>query len=122
MAKPAVKKRSTIKIDVGLDEEKMPVKMAWSASDNPAGTQPQACKAVLMSLFTEQHKETLKIDLWTKDMQVQEMDRFFYQTLRGMADTYFRATQNKELANAMQQFVFFFGQQTGTIPQEPGGK
>ncbi len=118
MAKNKVKKKSRITVDVGLDDSNMPVSMNWSASDNPNGQHPQACKAMLLSLFDENTKETLKIDLWTKDMQVLEMDRMFYQTLRGLADTYFRATQNKELANQMQQFVFFFGQATGAIPKE----
>lgn len=114
-----VKKRSEITIGIGLDEEKMPIEMEWSASDNPAGNTPQAVKGMLLALFSEKQKETLKIDLWTKKMQVQEMDRFMYQTLRGLAQTYFKATQNKELANAMQQFVFYFGQETNIIPKEP---
>ena len=118
MAKDAVVKKSRITIDVGLDGRNMPVSMKWAASDNPAGQQPQDAKAMLLALFDERTKETLKIDLWTKEMQVVEMDRMYYQTLRGLADTYFRATQNKELANQMQQFVFYFGQATGAIPKE----
>lgn len=121
--KDKVKKQSEIMVRVGLDEENMPIAMEWAASDNPAGSAPQAIKGMLLSLFSERQKETLKIDLWTKDMQVQEMDRFVYQTLRGLAESYFKATQNKELANAMQQFVFYFGQQTNVIPkQEPDKK
>ena len=116
MAQPKVKKRSTITVEVGLDEEKMPVQLKWKASDNPGPS--EACKGMLLALFNEQSKETMKIDLWTKDMQVVEMDRFMYQTLRGLADTYFRATGNKELANQMQQFTFFFGQATGAIPKQ----
>ncbi|MEL6356079.1 MAG: gliding motility protein GldC, partial [Bacteroidota bacterium] len=118
MAKYDIKKKSEITIGIGLDQENMPVQMEWAANDSPTGDVPQPCKAMLLSLFSERDKETLKIDLWTRDMQVREMDRFFYQTLRGMADTYFRATQNKELANQMQQFVFYFGQQTGVIPKQ----
>ncbi|MEM9836809.1 MAG: gliding motility protein GldC [Bacteroidota bacterium] len=118
MAKKIVKKESEITIGIGLDHQNMPVHIEWSANDNPAGTTPQPCKGMLLSLFSEETKETLKIDLWTKDMQVLEMDRFFYQTLRGMADTYFKATQNKEMANQLQQFVFYFGQETGVIPKQ----
>ncbi|MBB4077539.1 gliding motility-associated protein GldC [Lewinella aquimaris] len=118
MAKHVVVKKSRITVDVGLDGQNMPVEMKWSASDNPNGNKPQECKAVLLALFDEKSKETLKIDLWTKEMQVLEMDRMFYQTLRGLSDTYFRATQNKELANQMQQFTFYFGQATGAIPKE----
>lgn len=118
----AVKKKSEITIGIGLNEEKLPVEMEWAASDNPAGTVPQPIKGMLLAMFSERDKETLKIDLWTKKMQVQEMDRFMYQTLRGLAETYFKATQNKELANAMQQFVFYFGQETNIIPKQPGKK
>ena len=118
MGKPQVVKKSRITVDVGLDARNMPVEMKWAASDNPAGQTPQDCKAMLLAIFDERTKETLKIDLWTKEMQVIEMDRMFYQTLRGLSDTYFRATQNKELANQMQQFTFYFGQATGAIPKE----
>ncbi len=118
MAKDSVKSRSRITVDVGLNADNMPVEMKWSSSDNPKGASPQPCKAMLLSLFDEQSKDTLKIDLWTKDMQVVEMDRLFYQTLRALSDTYNRATGNTELANQMQQFTFYFGQATGAIPKE----
>ncbi|MEL6969855.1 MAG: gliding motility protein GldC [Bacteroidota bacterium] len=104
---------SDINIKVGLNEEKMPVRIDWEASDNPAGG--QVAKAMLLSLFDEDSKDTLKIDLWTTEMQVIEMDRFFFQTLRGLADTYFKATQNAELATSMRQFVHYFGEKTGIL-------
>ncbi len=116
MAKEVVKKRSTITVNVGLNDDKMPIELKWNASDKPGPA--EGCKGMLLALFNEQSKETMKIDLWTKDMQVVEMDRFMYQTLRGLADTYHKATGNVELANQMQQFVFFFGQATGAIPKQ----
>ncbi|MEO0732174.1 MAG: gliding motility protein GldC [Bacteroidota bacterium] len=116
MAKEPVKKRSTITVEVGLNAEQMPVQLKWKASDKPGPA--EACKGMLLALFNEQTKETMKIDLWTKELQVVEMDRFMYQTLRGLADTYHKATGNTELANQMQQFVFFFGQATGAIPKQ----
>ncbi|MEY4905038.1 MAG: hypothetical protein RLZZ292_2853, partial [Bacteroidota bacterium] len=58
-----------------------------------------------------------KIDIWTQEMQVLEMDRMVYQTIRALADTYFKATQNTELANQMQQFAQFFGEQVEIIPK-----
>lgn len=118
MSKNQVKKRSNITLNVGVDENNMPVEMTWRADDNPAGDTPEPIKAMLLAMFTETQKETLRIDLWTKDMQVVEMDRFMYQNLRGLAQTYFKATQNKELADQFQQFVFYFGQETGLIPKE----
>ena len=106
---------SKIEVSVGLDEERMPVDMELSGTDFP---EPQAVKAMLLSVFDMDRKETLKIDLWTKDMQVQEMDRFVFQSLRGMTDTYAKATNNTALANQMAKFVEYFGQQTGIIPTE----
>ncbi|MEM1320460.1 MAG: gliding motility protein GldC [Bacteroidota bacterium] len=117
MSKEVVKS-SKISIEIGLDAENVPVKMEWQSDSNPAGAAPRECKAMLLSLFDEESRETFKIDLWTTDMQVIEMDRFFFQTLRAMADTYYKATQNKELATDMQRFVQYFGEKTEIIPPE----
>ena len=110
-----IKQKKSINIQVGLNEEKMPVSISWEADDQKEGAQES--KAMFISFFDRDHKDTSRIDLWTKDMQVVEMDRFVFQTLRGLADTYFRATQNKELANQMQQFVQYFGEKTEVIPK-----
>jgi gliding motility-associated protein GldC len=113
-----IKQKSEIRIEVGLDAEKMPVSIAWSASDNPQAAQLEDAKAMLISFFSREHMDTAKIDLWTKDMQVNEMDRFMFQTLRGLADTYYKSTQNTNLARAMQQFVQYFGEETEVIPKQ----
>ncbi len=113
-----VVKNSDINIQVGLNESNVPVRIDWESSDNPNGAGKSECKAMLLSLFDKEQKETLKIDLWTTEMQVVEMDRFMFQTLRALADTYFKATQNNKLASEMQQFVHYFGQETSIIPKE----
>ncbi len=105
---------SEISIKVGLDEDRMPVDMELGGTDFE---DPQVVKGMLLSVFDLDRRETLKIDLWTKDMQVVEMDRFMYQTLRGLADTYRNATNNAKLANDMQKFVEYFGQETEIIPK-----
>lgn len=107
-------KTSKIEITVALDEERMPIDMQLSGTDIG---EPQVVKAMLLSVFDMDRKETLKIDLWTKDLQVQEMDRFMFQTLRGLTATYGKATNNREMANHMAQFVEFFGETTGIIPK-----
>ena len=104
--------KNRIVIDVVLDEEKLPQDILWKAAST---NETSSSKALLLSLFERDSKDTLKIDLWTKDMQVAEMDRFFYHTLKGLADTYLRATSNKELANEMQKFVQYFGERTEIV-------
>lgn len=111
-----LKKYSEIRLRIGLDEQNTPTEIIWEADDDGKDSHP--CKAMLLSLFDEQRRDTVKIDLWTTTMQVNEMDRFFFQTLRGLADTYFRATKNQELATQMQQFVQFFGEQTKILEKE----
>lgn len=108
---------NTIKIDVGLDNDKHPVSLHWNSTANPPGTPDAECKAMLLSLFDKEHMDTYKIDLWTKEMTITEMDRFMFQTLRALADTYFNSTKNQDLANDMQRFVQYFGEETEIIPK-----
>ncbi|MCB0532201.1 MAG: gliding motility protein GldC [Lewinellaceae bacterium] len=108
---------SAITIKVGLDKDRVPVKIEWAASDMHPDGQMEECKAMAVALFDKTHRDTLRIDLWTKEMQVQEMDRFFYQTLRSLSQTYLRATQNKDLAEEMAKFAHYFGEKTEIVPK-----
>lgn len=99
--------QSTIKIDVSLDERKMPESISWNASDSTADEARKA-KAMILSFWDGADKSALRIDLWTKDMMVDEMTDFFYQTIMSMADSYQRATQQPELVNDMKEFARSF--------------
>lgn len=112
-----VVRESAIELRVGLDKDNIPTRIRWKAEGSPDTPDFKECKAMLLSVFDPEHLETLKIDLWTQKMQINEMDRFFYQTLRAMVDTYFKATKNKELTNAMYQFTEYFGEETEVIPR-----
>jgi len=106
--------KSKIEINVELDEKKVPSKIEWSSTDQ--GGESKEVKAMFISLFDKETLDTYKIDLWTKDLQVMEMDRFVFQGLRSLADTYMKATNNQEMANDMRRFVQYFGEKTGIIP------
>lgn len=95
---------STITIDVQLDSEKVPQQISWRASDSTADL-AQKAKAMMISFWDGADKSALRIDLWTKDMMVDEMSDFFYQTIMTMADTYQRATQYGDLAQDMKNFA-----------------
>ena len=102
---------SSIHIQVSLDENKMPSEISWSAPDNsPENT--RKAKAFLLSLWDGSDKEALRIDLWIKDMMVDEMEDFFFQTLMTMADTYLRATRHEDLAAEMKNFARAFHQKS----------
>src|SRR6267154_797050 len=95
---------STITIDVLTDESHVPETIAWSASDTTASN-AQKAKAMMLAFWDGAEKTALRIDLWTKEMMVDEMADFFYQTFMTMADTYHRATQDQALVNDMKQFA-----------------
>ena len=96
--------QSTIKIDVLLDPNKIPEQISWSATDSTADM-AQKAKAMCIAFWDGTDKTALRIDLWTKDMMMDEMGDFFYQMLMTMADTFKRATQEQELSNDMKQFA-----------------
>ncbi len=95
---------STITVEVQLDDEKVPQQIMWKASDSTADM-AQRAKAMMITFWDAADKSALRIDLWTKDMMVDEMADFFYQTFMTMADTYSRATQQVELAEDMKTFA-----------------
>src|SRR5437762_5324868 len=95
--------QSTITIDVKMDEGRMPESIIWKASDITA-MNSQKAKAMMLSFWDGSEKAALRIDLWTKDMMVDEMADFFYQTMMTMADTYGRATKYHDQVEEMKQF------------------
>jgi gliding motility-associated protein GldC len=103
-----IAKKSQIRFNVMLDKENLPVQIQWEADDADVdGT--QEAKSVLLALWDGIQQNALRIDLWTKDMNVEEMNLFMYQTLATLGDTYERATNNPELAESIREFAHEFG-------------
>lgn len=93
--------KSTILIDVELDEQQVPANIEWKATDSSM-EKPQQAKAIMLSLWDGADKAALRIDLWTQKMMIDEMADFYYQTLMTMADTFQRATKMTELTDEMK--------------------
>ena len=104
----AVKHTSNIKFNVGLDENKIPEEISWTAKDG--GIDSETTKAVMISVWDHQQKDTLRMDLWTKDMPVDEMKQFFHQTLVSMSDTFERATNDTKMSATMKDFCEYFAE------------
>jgi len=100
--------KSKIVLNVELDENRVPEKLNWSAQDG--GVDNKEAKAVMLSVWDSNEQETLKIDLWTKDMPVDEMKLFFHQTLVTMSDSFFRATQDQKMTDTMKDFCDYFAE------------
>jgi gliding motility-associated protein GldC len=95
---------SNININVELDEDKVPQKITWNASASTA-EEVQKAKAMLLAFWDGADKSALRIDLWTKDMMMDEMADFFYQVFFTMGDTFLRATRRKDLAEEIKKFA-----------------
>lgn len=102
------KNRSEIKFLVELDENRIPEKLLWSAQDG--GVALEESKAIMLSIWDSKAKESMRIDLWTKDMPVDEMKIFFHQTLVAMADTFKRATNDEKMSDTMLDFCDYFAE------------
>ncbi|MEI2748774.1 MAG: gliding motility protein GldC [Ferruginibacter sp.] len=96
--------KSTITIDVVLDPNKIPEQILWQANDSTAEMKQRA-KAMCLAFWDGADKSALRIDLWTKDMMVDEMGDFFYQMMMTMADTFHRATKQEALTEEMKTFA-----------------
>ena len=105
-------KTSEIKFDIKLDDYKVPEEIIWSASDQQ---KQSASKSIMISVWDAEEKNTLRIDLWTKDMMVDEMKQFYHQSLLSMADSFERATGEAEAAKAMRNFSQEFGVRMGLV-------
>lgn len=107
-----------IQIEISFDEKNQPINIQCSGDDIPGENGGIESKTLFLGLFSREQKDTMKLNLWTKDMTMMEMDRFTYFTIRSITEMYLRATNNQALANEMERFAHYFGQKTEIIPQE----
>ena len=99
---------SKIELNVELDDNRIPEKLSWTATDG--GIINEEAKAMLLSVWDNKAKEALRVDLWTKDMPVDEMKVFFHQTLVAMSDPFYRATQDDKMTATMKDFCDYFAE------------
>jgi gliding motility-associated protein GldC len=108
-------KKSHIEIEVGLNANNLPLQMNWSASDG--GIENAPARAMFLSLWNPEDKNTMKIDLWTKDMSIEEMKQFFHQTLLTMADTFEKATGETLITEDLRDYCYHFAEKMEILPE-----
>lgn len=116
MEEDKIVRKSDINIEIGLNSNNLPVDMRWSASDT--GNEKEQAHAMFLSFWNPNEKETLKIDLWTKDLSVEEMKQFFHQTLLTMADTFEKATGEKNITEDLRDYCYHFAEKMEILPEE----
>ena len=108
-------KSSEIKFTVNLDENKLPVAINWETSD---GSEQSACKSLMISMWDAHELNTLRIDLWTKDMSIDDMKKFFHQSLLSMADTFKKATGEDKITEDLKDYCAHFAEKMGLTPPQ----
>tara|TARA_B100000497_G_C7604570_1_gene363147 strand:- start:284 stop:625 length:342 start_codon:yes stop_codon:yes gene_type:complete len=104
---------SKIQIDITTDENKVPSLIQWSAEDSDV--KEKAAKAMALAMWDEQDGNAVHMDLWTKEMSVEEMRHFICQTMMTMANTLERATNDKAHADAVRSFTEELAKRLGVL-------
>lgn len=99
-------KKSEIKISVELDENKIPEKINWTAPDG--GIENESTSLLMLNVWDANTKECLKIDLWTKELPINELQTFYLQTIASMAESYERATSDTETGDFLRKMAAEF--------------
>jgi gliding motility-associated protein GldC len=95
-------KNSEIKFVVQLDEKNLPKTIQWDASDKE-GSGLEATKSISLNVWDNLNHSTLRIDLWTEEMSVAEMKRFYIDVLGGMAQTILNSTGDEFMSEEMKE-------------------
>ena len=88
--------------------EYLPLNIGMEANDGV--TSEKNIKALIISAWAAQTRETLRIDLWTKDMPLDDMKQFYHQTLLSMANSFERATNDTKMSATMRDFCDYFAE------------
>jgi gliding motility-associated protein GldC len=112
--KPNSNRTAEIKLIVDLDDNDLPTRIEWQASEGQENG-PVSCQSMMLSVWDSENQTTAAIDLWTKDTTIDDMNLYFYQVIHKMADTYLRATKNADLAASIHEFGDEFGEILGLV-------
>lgn len=100
-------KNEQIIFDIQLDDNNVPEKIKWTASENKTNAE---AKAMILSVWDASTQNAMRIDLWNKEMGVDEMKQFVHQTILTLADSFERATNEKAMADTMRDFCEYYAE------------
>jgi len=109
-------KRAEIKLIVDLDDNNIPQNITWESTDSQ-NKDAVPVKSFMLALWDHNYKNTMRIDLWTNDMPVDEMKRFFFETLQTMGDSFLRATGEKNIVEDLRDYCAHFADKMDISPK-----
>ncbi|MEX0883245.1 MAG: gliding motility protein GldC [Cyclobacteriaceae bacterium] len=87
-------KNSEINFTVALDEKNLPKTIEWNATDKESDGM-ESTNSISLNVWDNLNQSTLRIDLWTNEMSVTEMKRFYIDILGGMGQTILNSTADE---------------------------
>jgi len=100
--------KQSLKFNIEIDENHLPLTISMESKD----VDEKNIKSLMISAWESTKKQTLRVDLWTKDMPINEMFVMFHQTMMGMASSLERSTGHNRLAGALRDYCEFFAEET----------
>jgi gliding motility-associated protein GldC len=94
-------KKSSIQFEIQLDQQNIPDKILWNATDKPEEGLSET-KSISIALWDHAQKNTMRIDLWAKDMPVDDMKRFYIDCIGGLSQSVLTATGDEFMAKEMR--------------------
>src|ERR1700744_2383588 len=102
-------RKAEIKLTIELDDNNVPENILWESTDGQ-NKEALPVKSMILSLWDPNYKNPLRIDLWTKDMPIDEMKLFFFETLQTMGDSFLRATGEKNIVEDLRDYCAHFAE------------
>jgi gliding motility-associated protein GldC len=65
---------------------------------------------MLLALWDHKNKDTLRLDLWTRTMTVDEMKIFMHRTLLTLADTIEKSISDERIAGDLRDYCEHFAE------------
>ena len=102
--------KKILKFEVTLDENNLPegIHMLGDEVDDSSIN----LKALMIAAWDSKKKETLRVDIWTKDMPVNDMFILYHQNMMGMATSLEKSTGEGKLAEGLRDYCAFFAEKT----------
>lgn len=115
-------KKSKIQFEIELDDQNIPEKILWDATEKESEG-PEQAKSISIALWDHLSKNTLRIDLWTKDMPVDEQKKFYVDCIGGLAQSILNATGDDYMAGEMnklcEKFILHIQEEERKQKQNP---
>ena len=102
-------KTAEIKLTIELDDNNVPENIVWQSTDGD-NKEAVPVKSLMLSVWDPSYQNAMRLDLWTKDMPVDEMKTFFYQTLMTMGDSFLRATGETNIVEDLRDYCIHFAE------------